>query len=41
MALGVPAVVREGVVAGDANMVNAIVYVERGRRFRETLRRVD
>ena len=41
MALGVPAVVREGVVAEDANMVNAIVYVERGRRFRETLRRVD
>jgi carbonic anhydrase/acetyltransferase-like protein (isoleucine patch superfamily) len=41
MALGVPAVVREGVVAEDTNMINAVVYVERGRQFRETLRRVD
>jgi carbonic anhydrase/acetyltransferase-like protein (isoleucine patch superfamily) len=41
MALGVPAVVREGVVAEDTNMINAIVYVERSRKFRETLRRID
>jgi carbonic anhydrase/acetyltransferase-like protein (isoleucine patch superfamily) len=41
MALGVPAVVREGVVAEDTNMINAIVYVERSRQFRETLRRID
>ena len=41
MALGVPAVVRECVVAEDTNMINAIVYVERSRQFRETLRRID
>ena len=41
MALGVPAVVREGVVAEDTNMINAIVYVERSRQFREMLRRID
>ena len=41
MALGVPAVVREGVVAEDTNMINAMVYVERSRQFRETLRRID
>jgi hypothetical protein len=41
MALGVPAVVREGVVAEGTNMINAIVYVERSRKFRETLRRID
>ena len=41
MALGVPATVREGVVPEDANMVNAMVYVERGREFRDRLRRVD
>jgi len=41
MALGVPAVIREGVVAEDTNMINAVVYVERARQFRETLRRID
>ncbi|MEC8970241.1 MAG: gamma carbonic anhydrase family protein, partial [Actinomycetota bacterium] len=41
MALGVPAVVREGVVAEDANMASAEVYVQRGHHFRESLRRVD
>ena len=41
MALGVPAVVREGVGAEDANMASAEVYVQRGREFRELLRRVD
>ncbi len=41
MALGVPATVREGVVPEDVNMVNAEVYVERGREFRDTLRRLD
>ena len=41
MALGVPAVVREGVVAEGTNMINAIVYVELSRKFRETLRRID
>jgi len=41
LALGVPATVREGVVPEDANMVNAMVYVQRGREFRELLRRLD
>ena len=41
MALGVPATVREGVVPEDANMVNAESYVQRGREFRDTLRRLD
>jgi len=41
MALGVPATIREGVVPEDANMVNAKVYVQRGREFRESLRRLD
>ena len=41
MALGVPATVREGVVPEDANMVNAKVYVQRGREFHELLRRLD
>jgi len=37
----VPATVREGVVPEDANMVNAESYVQRGREFRDTLRRLD
>ncbi|MBI03007.1 MAG: gamma carbonic anhydrase family protein [Acidimicrobiaceae bacterium] len=41
MALGVPATVREGVVPEDANMAHAEVYVQRGREFRELLRRLD
>ena len=40
MALGVPAAIREGVVAEGTNLVNAQVYVERARQFREGLRRV-
>ncbi|MBT5207137.1 MAG: gamma carbonic anhydrase family protein [Acidimicrobiales bacterium] len=41
MALGVPAVIREGVLSEDTNRLNAVVYVERARQFRETLRRID
>ena len=41
MALGVPAVIREGVVPEDANMLNAENYVQRAREFRETLRDLD
>ena len=41
MALGVPATIREGVVPEDANMFNANTYVQRGREFRDTLRRLD
>ncbi|SVA70520.1 uncharacterized protein METZ01_LOCUS123374, partial [marine metagenome] len=41
MALGVPAAIREGVVAEGTNLVNAEAYVERGRQFREGQRRID
>jgi len=41
MALGVPAAIREGVVLEDTNMVNAEAYVQRGREFRDSLRRLD
>ncbi|MEC9395848.1 MAG: gamma carbonic anhydrase family protein [Actinomycetota bacterium] len=41
MALGVPATIREGVVPEDANMFNANTYVQRGREFRDALRRLD
>ncbi|MEC8999360.1 MAG: gamma carbonic anhydrase family protein [Actinomycetota bacterium] len=41
MALGVPATIREGVVPEDANMFNAYTYVQRGREFRDALRRLD
>jgi|TARA_B100001971_G_scaffold42909_1_gene37846 carbonic anhydrase/acetyltransferase-like protein (isoleucine patch superfamily) len=40
MALGVPAVIREGVVTEGTNLVNVQAYVERARQFREGLRRV-
>ena len=40
MALGVPAAVREGVVAEGANLVNAEIYVQRARQFREHLRQI-
>lgn len=41
MALGVPAKVRPDAVDPDANRFNAEVYVERGRRYRHGLRRLD
>ncbi|MBT3245512.1 MAG: gamma carbonic anhydrase family protein [Actinobacteria bacterium] len=41
MALGVPATVREGVMAEGANLENAEVYVERARLFASVLRRLD
>ncbi|MDH3705868.1 MAG: gamma carbonic anhydrase family protein [Acidimicrobiia bacterium] len=41
MALGVPAKIREGTVAEDANRENAEAYVERGRFYRANLRRLD
>ncbi len=41
MALGVPAKLREGRPATDLVKLNADTYVERGRRFREELRRID
>jgi carbonic anhydrase/acetyltransferase-like protein (isoleucine patch superfamily) len=41
MALGVPALIREGVVPEGINLVNAQIYVERARQFREGLRRID
>ena len=41
MALGVPATVREGVMAEGANLENAEVYVERARLFASVLRFLD
>ena len=41
MALGVPAAIREGVVPEEANLMNAQIYVERGRQFRQQMKRVD
>ncbi|HJP16298.1 MAG TPA: gamma carbonic anhydrase family protein [Acidimicrobiales bacterium] len=41
MALGVPATVREGVVPQEANLVNSQIYVERGKQFREQMKRID
>ena len=41
MALGVPAAVREGIVAPGENLASAESYVERGPRFRALMRRVD
>ena len=41
MALGVPASIRVGVVAEKTNLVNAEIYVQRGRQFRAGLRRID
>ncbi len=41
MAIGVPASVREGVVSEGTNLVNAQIYVERARQFRQGLRRLD
>ncbi len=41
MALGVPAKIREDAVAEGANDWMATIYVERGRQYRQKLRRVD
>jgi hypothetical protein len=41
MALGVPAQVREGVVAEGANMLNALSYTARGPNYIKNLRRID
>ena len=41
MALGVPATIREGVVPEEANLMNAQIYVERGKQFRQQMKRVD
>jgi carbonic anhydrase/acetyltransferase-like protein (isoleucine patch superfamily) len=41
MALGVPAKIREGASDPQQNLHDAQHYVERGRRYREQLRRVD
>jgi carbonic anhydrase/acetyltransferase-like protein (isoleucine patch superfamily) len=41
MALGVPARLRDGRPATDLIKFNADTYVERGRRFRAELRRID
>ncbi len=41
MALGVPAKLRDGLPATSMVKLNADTYVERGRRFREGLRRID
>ena len=41
MALVVPATVREGVVPQEANLVNSQIYVERGKQFREQMKRID
>lgn len=40
MALGVPAVIREGVVSEGANLLNAFSYRQRGPYFKENLRRI-
>ena len=41
MTLGVPAQVREGVVAEGANMLNVLSYTARGPNYTKNLRRVD
>lgn len=41
MALGVPAKVREGAASYETNLADAQNYVERGRRYRAEMRRVD
>ena len=41
MALGVPAAIREGVVPEGANLMNAQIYVERGKQFRQQMRQID
>ncbi len=41
MALGVPATLKEGVVPAGAFEGAAEVYVQNGRRYRDTLRRLD
>jgi len=41
MALGVPAMIREGAVREGAFLQNAQVYVERARLYRDRLRRLD
>jgi carbonic anhydrase/acetyltransferase-like protein (isoleucine patch superfamily) len=41
MALGVPAKVREGASDAEQNLRDAQHYVERGRRYRADMRRID
>ena len=41
MALGVPAKIREGAANIEQNLHDAAHYVERGKRYRRELRRVD
>jgi carbonic anhydrase/acetyltransferase-like protein (isoleucine patch superfamily) len=41
MALGVPAKIREGAADLEQNLRDAQHYVERGRRYRRELRRID
>jgi carbonic anhydrase/acetyltransferase-like protein (isoleucine patch superfamily) len=41
MALGVPAKIREGAADLEQNLRDARHYVERGRRYRRELRRID
>jgi carbonic anhydrase/acetyltransferase-like protein (isoleucine patch superfamily) len=41
MALGVPAKIREGAASYEQNLRDAENYVERGRRYRRELRRLD
>jgi carbonic anhydrase/acetyltransferase-like protein (isoleucine patch superfamily) len=41
MALGVPAKIREGAASLEQNLRDAQHYVERGRRYRRELRRID
>lgn len=41
MALGVPAKIREGTVEMHHNLESADIYVTRGRRYLEQLRRID
>jgi carbonic anhydrase/acetyltransferase-like protein (isoleucine patch superfamily) len=41
MALGVPATIKLDRVVADHIRINADVYVERGRQYRQQLRRLD
>ena len=41
MALGVPAKIREGAASIEQNLHDAAHYVERGKRYRRELRRLD
>jgi carbonic anhydrase/acetyltransferase-like protein (isoleucine patch superfamily) len=41
MALGVPAKIREGAADAEQNLHDAQHYVERGRRYRAEMRRID